>query len=78
MSVSDDVSRAFLEKSHSLIAADYLPKIGRCLERLSDEDVWSRPNEASNSIGNLLLHLRGNITQWIIGGVGERAYERHR
>lgn len=37
-----------------------------------------RPNEASNSIGNLLLHLRGNVTQWIIGGVGERAFERER
>ena len=75
---SADVSRAFLEKSRSLIATDFLPKIGRCLEHLTDEDVWWRPNEASNSIGNLLLHLRGNITQWIIGGVGERAYERHR
>ena len=36
------------------------------------------PNEASNSVGNLLLHLRGNVTQWIIGGVAGRPYERHR
>ena len=36
------------------------------------------PNEASNSIGNLVLHLCGNVTQWIIGGVGGRPYERHR
>ena len=75
---SADISHAFLEKSRSLIATDFLPKIERCLEHLTDEDVWWRPNEASNSIGNLLLHLRGNITQWIIGGVGERPYERHR
>ena len=40
--------------------------------------MWWRPNEASNSIGNLLLHLWGNVTQWIIGGVGGRPYERHR
>ena len=40
--------------------------------------MWSRPNEASNSIGNLLLHLRGNVTQWIIGGVGDRPYDRQR
>ena len=73
-----DISQAFLQKSRSLIASDYLPKIERCLEHLTDEDVWSRPNEASNSIGNLLLHLRGNITQWIIGGVAGKAYERHR
>jgi uncharacterized damage-inducible protein DinB len=73
-----DISQVFLQKSSSLLVSDYLPKIERCLEHLSDDDVWSRPNEASNSIGNLLLHLRGNVTQWIIGGVGERAYERHR
>jgi uncharacterized damage-inducible protein DinB len=73
-----DISQAFLQKSSSLLLSDYLPKIERCLEHLSDDDVWSRPNEASNSIGNLLLHLRGNVTQWIIGGVGERPYERHR
>jgi uncharacterized damage-inducible protein DinB len=73
-----DVSHAFLQKSHSLLVSDYLPKIERCLEHLTDEDVWWRPNETSNSIGNLLLHLRGNVTQWIIGGVGERSYERHR
>jgi uncharacterized damage-inducible protein DinB len=73
-----DVALEFLTKSSSLLVSDYLPKIERCLEHLTDEDVWSRPNDASNSIGNLLLHLRGNVTQWIIGGVGERAYERHR
>jgi hypothetical protein len=74
----NDVAQAFLQKSSSLLVSEYLPKIERCLVRLTDEDVWSRPNEASNSIGNLLLHLRGNIVQWIIGGVAGRAYERHR
>lgn len=72
------VSQVFLLKSVSLLASDFLPKIERCLEHLTDEDVWWRPNEASNSIGNLLLHLRGNVSQWIIGGVGGQARERHR
>jgi uncharacterized damage-inducible protein DinB len=75
---STDIARTFLQKSVSLLASEYLPKIELCLERLSEEDVWARPNDASNSIGNLLLHLRGNVTQWIIGGVGKRAYERRR
>ena len=65
-----NIPEMFLLKSRSLIVSDYLPKIERCLEGLSDDDVWWRPNEASNSIGNLLLHLGGNLTQWIIGGVG--------
>jgi len=73
-----DIAHTFLQESARLLRSDYLPKIERCLERLSDEDVWWRPNEASNSIGNLLLHLRGNVGQWIIGGVGQRGFERHR
>ena len=57
---------------------DYLPKIERCLEELSDEDVWWRANPESNSIGNLLLHLAGNVRQWIVSGVGGAPDERVR
>ena len=46
--------------------SEYVPRIGRCIELLDDRDVWRRPNSASNSVGNLLLHLCGNITQWIL------------
>ena len=74
----DAVAGAFVDKSRSLLSSDYLPKIERCLDRLSDEDVWWRPNEASNSIGNLILHLCGNVTMWIIGGIGALPFERHR
>jgi uncharacterized damage-inducible protein DinB len=74
----DDVSRTFVEKSRSLLTVDYVPKIERCLDRLAESDVWWRPNEASNSIGNLILHLCGNVTMWIIGGVGELPFERNR
>jgi uncharacterized damage-inducible protein DinB len=73
-----DVTQAFLAKSRTLLLSEYLPKIERCLEHLTDEDVWWRANDASNSIGNLMLHLRGNVTQWIIAGVGGQARERRR
>jgi uncharacterized damage-inducible protein DinB len=73
-----DVARMFIDKSRGLLTSDYVPKVGRCLEGLSDEDVWWRPNEASNSIGNLILHLCGNVRQWIIGSVGGREFERRR
>ncbi len=73
-----DIAQTFLDKSRRLLVSDYLPKVERCLERLSDEDVWWRPNEASNSIGNLLLHLAGNVKQWVVGGVGKRTYARDR
>ena len=57
---------------------DYLPKIERCLEKLTDEQIWWRANEESNSIGNLILHLCGNARQWIICGVGGQHDNRDR
>jgi uncharacterized damage-inducible protein DinB len=56
----------------------YLPRIVGCLEQLSDEEIWWRPNEASNSIGNLVLHICGNMRQWIISGLGGAADLRER
>ena len=47
----------------SIIKDEYFPKIEACLERLSAEEIWWRPNESSNSIGNLVLHLAGNVRQ---------------
>jgi len=55
-----------------------LPKIERCLQRLTDEQIWWRPNSESNSIGNLTLHLCGNARQWIISGLGNQRDERIR
>src|SRR5436853_5152539 len=45
-------------------------QIRDCVGKLTDEQIWWRPNEASNSIGSLLLHLSGNVRQWIVAGVG--------
>jgi hypothetical protein len=73
-----DVARVFVDKSRNLITSDYVPKIERCLGLLSDGDIWWRPNDASNSIGNLILHLCGNVTMWIIGGVGNQPFDRNR
>jgi len=74
----NDLAGLFLRKSVSLLRNDYLPKIERCLDKLDEEDIWWRPGKESNSIGNLMLHLSGNVTQWIIGGVASREYERRR
>lgn len=56
----------------------YLRKIRECTALLSEEQVWWRPNEAVNSVGNLLLHLRGNLSQWVLATLGGRPFERHR
>ena len=71
-------SERFIACSLEFLLNDYLPKIERCLERLTDEQIWWRPNEESNSIGNLVLHLCGNARQWIVSGVGGELDKRHR
>jgi uncharacterized damage-inducible protein DinB len=66
----DELARAFIAEARQHLLADYLPKIERCLERLTEEQVWWRAGERSNSVGNLLLHLEGNARQWLVAGVG--------
>jgi uncharacterized damage-inducible protein DinB len=73
-----EVAEAFISQARSLLSHDYLPKIERCLEKLSDDEVWWRANPESNSIGNLLLHLAGNARQWITSGLGAEADQRVR
>lgn len=73
-----DIGKAFIARSRYHLAEDFLPKIERCLEKLSDEQIWWRANEQSNSIGNLVLHLCGNARQWIVCGVGDGADGRDR
>jgi len=72
------IPRAFIARASAYLLDDYLPKIERCLETLSDEQIWWRANEQSNSIGNLILHLCGNARQWIVCGVGSAPDKRNR
>jgi hypothetical protein len=61
------VHTAFLEFSRRKLVEQYWPRMRECVGSLSDEQVWWRPNDASNSVGNLMLHLNGNVRQWLIG-----------
>jgi uncharacterized damage-inducible protein DinB len=47
-----------------------LGRIENCLDRLSGEQIWARGGENENAVGNLALHLAGNVRQWIVSGVG--------
>src|SRR5437867_6821761 len=65
-----NTAESFLRQARHSLARFHLPRIARCLRLLSDREVWWRPNAASNSVGNLVLHLSGNVRQWIISGLG--------
>jgi hypothetical protein len=60
---ADDVTRTILHESNGVFD-QCLAKIEHCLSQLTDEQVWWRPHESLNSIGNLILHLTGNVRQW--------------
>jgi uncharacterized damage-inducible protein DinB len=70
--------QSFLERSRYFMAYEYPLKIRLAVGGLPADVIWRRPNESSNSIGNLLLHLAGNIRQWIVSGVGGQPGDRDR
>lgn len=78
MVASPPTYRRFLEKAIHYLQRDFLSKIENCVSQLSDEELWWRPNSHSNSVGNLLLHLSGNIRQWIIAGLTQTEDTRER
>jgi uncharacterized damage-inducible protein DinB len=70
MKSTSDVGQAFLQQARSHLTEDFMPQIRKCLEILDDDDLWWRADESNNSVGNLILHLCGNVRQWIIAGLG--------
>jgi len=70
MSDSRELTRLFIAEARFHLLQQYRPWIEACLEKLSEEEVWWRPHENSNSAGNLILHLCGNVRQWLVHGVG--------
>jgi uncharacterized damage-inducible protein DinB len=71
-------SEIFLARSRYWLTKEYPIKLRHCVNALPRDAVWARPDESSNSIGNLLVHLTGNVTEWILGGVGGRPIKRYR
>lgn len=72
------ITKALVTEVNFRLFDECIPRIKNCLDRLPDEKVWWRPNESSNSIGNLVLHLCGNVRQWIVSGAGEEPDVRRR
>ena len=73
-----DLAESFLERSRHFLTHEYRTKLRLAVEALPSDALWWRANEQSNSVGNLLLHLAGNVRQWIVSGVGGAADNRYR
>lgn len=75
--MKNELINEFLEQSIDRINQN-TPRIISCMNELKEEDTWRRPNDSSNSVGNIILHLCGNITQYIISSLGETRDIRER
>jgi uncharacterized damage-inducible protein DinB len=65
---------SIVERTFLNFSADKLrqleARIESCLDRLTVEQIWARQTENENAVGNLVLHLSGNVRQWIVSAVG--------
>jgi len=68
----------FLEFSRKKLLGQYWPRMKECVAPLATGQIWWRPNDASNSIGNLLLHLDGNVRQWLVDSFNKSENRRNR
>ena len=73
----ENLKNEFIESSLFYFRQNY-PRIEKCFNELSENEVWQHPNNSSNSVANLTLHLCGNITQYIISALGGNADNRDR
>jgi uncharacterized damage-inducible protein DinB len=73
-----DVTALFLEISRRKLLDQFWPRLRGCVESLTEEQVWWRPNQASNSVGNLILHLNGNVRQWLVASFNRQEDLRNR
>ncbi len=67
--MAEPLHRLFLEFETRKIQ-QLTGRIKDCLGRLTDEQIWARGGDNENAVGNLVLHLRGNVRQWIVASLG--------
>jgi uncharacterized damage-inducible protein DinB len=76
--MADQVADVALDALRVRITQVLPAQIRACLDKLSDDEIWSRPNEQSNSVGNLVLHLTGSLNHYLNRGLGGIELNRDR
>ncbi|MBK8095994.1 MAG: DUF664 domain-containing protein [Planctomycetes bacterium] len=78
MDAASALTRGVAAEFRRRLAGEYVPRIRRCVEMLGDDACWRKPAPNCNSVANLLQHLRGNVTQWILVTFGHEQDHRDR
>ena len=67
----ESVDAFLLQHLTTRLVTEFPNQVEKCLEVLSEDDVWWRPHEQSNAVGNLVLHVAGSnrhFLEHVIGG----------
>ena len=76
--MSQETTAILLDAMRNRITRVFPAQIRECLDQLSEDEVWSRPNEQSNSVGNLVLHLTGSLNHYLNHKLGSLDFKRDR
>lgn len=74
----ENVLQSLIDALRVRIARVLPQQVRDCLDLLDDEQIWWRPNEESNSIGNIVLHVSGSLNHYLNRNLGGVAYDRDR
>lgn len=75
---SDALATAVIHEVRRRLFTECVPRLKTCVSLLSDEEIWHRPNAQTVSVGNLVLHLCGNVRQWMLSGLDGQPDTRRR
>ena len=76
--MANEIGTTALDALRVRITKVFPAQIRTCLDQLSDEEIWSRPNESTNSIGNIVLHIAGSLDHYLNRNLGGLAFTRDR
>lgn len=72
------VQELLIQETEYRLLEESLPRLRKCLSMMTPDEIWYRPNASTVSAGNLVLHLCGNVRQWLISGLGGAQDNRNR
>lgn len=78
LAVTNRPAREMVEELAERLLRIYPDEIRACLHELTEEKIWWRPNPSTNAVGNLVLHLCGNLRHYLGRGVAGSSYRRDR
>ena len=78
MDYKEQILEELKKETRRRLIDENFTRLKKCLSLLSEQEIWYCPNENTVSVGNLVLHLCGNIRQWLLSGIGDEPDTRER